>query len=156
MARHASGSVSPAAAQEQLRAAHQAREMSVRSAASPTGLILAMSFLCGALTLAPAHRGSGAIVSIIAVVWFVAELGWMSARNHWRPLRSLPRPRWSFTEAMLISVAVLVGGLVGPHLLAGPSNAPLASWGLAGAVAVTVATLLFAAKASFRRRALRA
>jgi Mn2+/Fe2+ NRAMP family transporter len=115
-----------------------------------------VSCFCGALTLAPAHGGAGGIVSIIAVVWFVAELLRMSARNHWRALRSLPRPRWNLTEAMLMCVAVLVGGLVGPHLLATRSNAPLTSWGLAGAVTVTVATLLFAANASFRHRAARA
>ena len=115
-----------------------------------------MSFFCGALTLTPAHVGAGGIVSIISVVWFLAELLRLSARNHWQGLRLLPRPRWNLTEAMLICVAVLIGGLVGPHLLASRSNAPLASWGLAGAVAVTVATLLFAANASFRRRASRA
>jgi Mn2+/Fe2+ NRAMP family transporter len=120
---------------------------------APTGFILALSVFCGAQTIAPAYKGPGNVVSIIAVVWFLAELVMMSARSQWRPLRSLPKPRWGVTEVTLISIAVLVGGLVGPHLLASHSNSALASWGLGAAVTVIVAVCLFAAKASYRRRA---
>jgi Mn2+/Fe2+ NRAMP family transporter len=123
---------------------------------APTGFILALSVFCGAQTIAPAYKGPGNVVSIIAVVWFLAELLMMSARNQWRPLRSLPKPKWGVTEVTLISVAVLVGGVVGPHLLASHSNSALASWGLGAAVTVIVAVCLFAAKASYRRRASRA
>jgi Mn2+/Fe2+ NRAMP family transporter len=94
--------------------------------------------------------------SIIAVLWFLAELLKMSAQNQWRPLRSLPKPRWGVTEVTLISVAVLVGGVIGPHVLASHSNSARASWGLGAAVTVIVAACLFAAKASHRRRASRA
>jgi Mn2+/Fe2+ NRAMP family transporter len=115
-----------------------------------------MSVLCGALTLAPAHAGPGHVVTIVAVVWFVAELVRLSARNQWRGLRSLPRPRWHPMEVMLICVAVLVGVVVGPHLLASRGNSSLTSWALGAAVAVTVAVCLFAANASYRRRSSRA
>lgn len=147
-----SGSVSPGAAREQLGAARRARAASVRRAANPAGLILSSSFFCGALTLAPAHQELGSAVTIIAVLWFVAELLLMSARNQWRPLRSLPRPRWNPIEAALICAALLLGGLVGPHVLASRANSTFTSWGLAGAVAVAVAVLLFAANASYRHR----
>jgi hypothetical protein len=80
----------------------------------------------------------------------------MSARNQWGPLRSWPKPKWGVTEATLISVAVLVGGVIGPHLLVGHSDSAIASWGLGAAVTVVVAACLFAATASFRRRASRA
>ncbi len=122
----------------------------------PAGLILALSVFCGAQTIATAYKGPGNVVTIIAVLWFVAELLKMSARNQWRPLRSLPKPNWGVNEVTLISVAVLVGGVVGPHLLAGRGNSALGSWGLGAAVAVIVAACLFAAKASYRRRASRA
>ena len=112
-----------------------------------------MSAFCGAQTVSPAYKGPGNVVTIIALAWFLAELLKLSARNQWRPLRSLPRPKWSVTEAMLISVGVLVGGVVGPHLLASHSNSALASWGLGVAVTVIVAACLFAANASYRRRA---
>ena len=115
-----------------------------------------MSVFCGAQTVAPAYNGPGDVVTLIAVVWFLAELLKMSARNRWRPLRSLPKPKWGVTEVALISVAVLVGAVIGPHLLASHSNSALASWGLGVAVTVIVAACLFAAKASYRHRASRA
>ena len=96
------------------------------------------------------------MVSIVAVVWFVAELLRVSARNGWRPLGSIPKPKWDITEVTLICVAVLVGGVVGPHMLATHGDTALASWVLGGAVSVIVAACLFAAQASYRRRASRA
>jgi uncharacterized membrane protein len=123
---------------------------------TPAGLILALSAFCGAQTVAPAHKGPGNVVTIIAVVWSVAELLKMSARNQWRPLRSWPKPNWGVAEVTLICVAVLVGGVLGPHVLAGDTNSALASWGLGAAVAVIVAGCLFAATTSYRRRASRA
>ena len=152
MEKHAPSSVSPGAAREQLGAARRAREASVRRAANPASLILSLSFFCGALTLAPAHEELGKAVTIIAVVWFVAELLMMSARNQWQAMRSMPRPKWNLTEVTLICAALLVGCLVGPHLLASQANSTFASWALAGGVAVTVAVLLFTANASYRRR----
>lgn len=95
-------------------------------------------------------------MTIVAVVWLVAELLKMSARNQWRPLRSLPRPKWNAIELALICIAVLTGGLVGPHLLASRNNSAVASWGLGVGVMVMVAALLFAANASYRRRSFRA
>ena len=151
-----SGSVPPGAAREQLRAARQAHDASVRRAMAPAGFILALSVFCGARTVTPAYKGPGNVVTIIAVVWSLAELLKMSARNQWRPLRSWPKPKWGVTEVTLISVAVLVGGVIGPHLLASHSNSALASWGLGAAVTVIVAVCLFAATASYRRRASRA
>lgn len=156
MENQSSGSVPPGAAREQLRAARQAHDASVRRAMAPTGLILALSVFCGAQTVAPAYKGPGNVVTIIAVVWFVAELLKVSACNQWRPLRSLPKPRWGVTDVTLIAVAVLVGGVIGPHVLASHSSSALASWGLGAAVTVIVAACLFAAKASYRRRASRA
>lgn len=149
-------SVPPGAAREQLRAARQAHDVSVRRAMAPTGFILALSVFCGAQTVAPAYKGPGNVVTILAVVWFLAELVKLSARNQWRPLRSFPKPQWGVTEVALICVAVLVGGVIGPHLLAGHSNSALGSWGLGVAVTVIVAACLFAAQASYRRRASRA
>ncbi len=122
---------------------------------APARFILALSVFCGAQTVAPAYKGPGNVVSIIAYVWFLAELLKMAARNQWRPLRSWPKPNWGVTEVALTSVAVLVG-VVGPHLLASHDNSALVSWGLGGAVTVIVAACLFAAKASYRRRASRA
>lgn len=151
-----SSSVPPDAAREQLRAARQAHDVSVRRAMAPAGFVLALSVFCGAQTVATANKGPGNVVTIIAVVWFLAELLKLSARNHWLPLRSLPKPRWDVTEVTLISVAVLVGGVIGPHLLASHSNQALASWGLGAAVTVIVAACLFAATASYRRRTSRA
>ena len=156
MERQSSGSVPPGAAREQLRAARQAHDASVRRAMVPAGFIFALSVFCGAQTVAPAYRGPGNVVTIIAVVWSLAELLKMSARNRWRPLPSWPKPKWGVTEVTLISVAVLVGGVIGPHLLASHSNSALASWGLGAAVTVIVAACLFAATASYRRRASRA
>ncbi|WP_249011168.1 hypothetical protein [Conexibacter sp. DBS9H8] len=92
-------------------------------------------------------------MGLVTAVWFLLELLRLSARNQWRPLRSLPKPRWGVVEVTLIGGAVLAGGVLGPHLLASRNNAPLASWGLATAVTVIVASCLFAAKASYRRRA---
>lgn len=122
----------------------------------PPGLILAVSVFCGAQTIPPAYKGPGNVVSIITVVWFLAELLRLSARNHWRPLRSLPKPRLGGAEVTLICVAVLVGGVVGPHLLVSRSDSALAGWGLGAVVTVIVAACLFAAKGAYRRRASRA
>ena len=94
-------------------------------------------------------------MTIIAVVWFLAELLMLSARNQWRPLRSLPKPEWGVTEVTLIAVALVVGGVIGPHLLLTiGSNSVLASWD-GVAVTVIVAACLFAAQASYRHRASR-
>jgi hypothetical protein len=146
------GPVSPGMAREQLEDARRVREASARRAANPAGLIISLSFFCGALTLAPAHQQLGSAVTIIAVLWFVAQLLMMSARNQWRALRSMPRPKWNFTEVTLICAALFLGGLVGPHLLASQTNSAFASWGLAGGVAVAVAVLLFTANTSYRHR----
>ncbi|HET9721099.1 MAG TPA: hypothetical protein VFP55_13545 [Solirubrobacteraceae bacterium] len=108
--------------------------------------------VCGALTLSAAHRELGGAVTIIAVLWLLAELALMSARNQWRGLRSLPRPRWNLIEVALIAAGLLLGGLIGPHVLASRTNSTLASWGLAAAVAIAVAVLLFSANASYRHR----
>src|ERR1700751_103648 len=151
-----SGPVPPGAAREQLQAARQAHDASVRGAMAPGWCILALSVFCGAQTIAPAYRGPGNVMSIIAVVVLLAALVKMSARNQWRSLRSSPRPRWGVAEIALIAVAVLVGGVIGPHLLASHSNSALASWGLGAAVTVIVAACLFAAQASYRRRGSRA
>ena len=156
MENQSSGPAPPASARAQLWAARQAHDASARRAMLPAGFILALSVFCGAQTLAHAYKGPGDVVSIVAVVWFLAELLRMSARNQWRPLRSIPKPKWDITEVTLICVAVLVGGMVGPHMLASHSNTALASWVLAGAVSVIVAACLFAAQASYRRRASRA
>lgn len=123
---------------------------------TPAWCILALSVFCGAQTVAPAYKGPGNVVSIIAVVWFLAALIMMSARNQWRPLRSWPKPKWGVAEGMLISVAVLVGGVIGPHVLASHGNSALASWALGAAVTVIVAACLFAASASYRHRGSRA
>ncbi len=152
MEKHGPGSLPPAIARKHLDAARRARARSVRRAANPVGLILSVSFFCGALTLAPAHQQLGSVVTILAVLWFVAELLLMAARNQWRALRSMPRPKWSLLEVTLMCAAVLLGGLVGPHLLASHTNSTFVSWGLAGGVAVAVAVLLFSADASYRHR----
>jgi Mn2+/Fe2+ NRAMP family transporter len=156
MENHLSGSVPPGAARAQLLAARRVHDASIRRAMAPAGLILALSVFCGAQTVAVAHKGPGGWVTIIAVVWFLAELLKMSARNQWRPLRSLPKPKWDVIEVTLIAVAVLVGAVIGPHMLASHSSSALASWGLGAAVAVIVAASLSAAKVSFRRRTSRA
>ncbi len=156
MENQSSGATPAGAAREQLRTARRAHDASVRRATAPAGFILALGVFCGAQTIAPAYKGPGNVVSILAVVWFLAELLKMSARNQWRPLRSLPKPRWGATEAGLIAVAVLVGGVIGPHVLAGHGNSALASWGLGATVTLIVAACLFAAQASYRRRASRA
>jgi hypothetical protein len=106
-------------------------------------------------TVAPAYKGPGNVVTIIAVVWLLAALLNTSARNQWRSLRSLPKPQWGVAEVTLICVAVLVGGVVGPHLLAGRGSSALGSWGLGAAVAVIVAACAFAANASYRHRSSR-
>jgi small-conductance mechanosensitive channel len=156
MEKQSSGPVPPGAAREQLRAARQAHDASVRRAMPPAGFILALSVFCGAQTVAPAYKGPGNLVTIIAVVWSLAELLKMSARNRWRPLRSWPMPKWGVAEVTLIAVAVLVGGVIGPHLLASHSNSGVASWGFGLGVTVIVAACFFAAEASYRRRASRA
>ncbi len=156
MEKQSPASIPPGAAREQLRAAGQARDASARRAMLPAGLILAVSLFCGALTVPAANKSPGDVVSIAAVVWLVAELLRLAARNQWRPLRSWPKPRWGVVEVTLLALAMLVGGLIGPHLLASHRNSALASWGLGAAVTVIVAACLFAAKASYRRRAARA
>jgi hypothetical protein len=156
MERQSSGTLPPGTAREQLRSARHAHDGSVRRATPPAGFILATSIFCGALTISPSHRGPGHIVTIVALGWFVVELLRLSARNQWRALRSSPRPKWNITEFALIAVAVLVGGLVGPHLLAGRSDSASMSWGLGAAVAAAVAVCLFGASASYRHRSSRA
>jgi Mn2+/Fe2+ NRAMP family transporter len=122
---------------------------------APAGFILALSVFCGVQTVARAYRGPGNVVTIIAVVWSIAALLTMAARNGWRPLRRRPKPKWGVAEVALIVVAVIVGGAIGPHLLASDGDSAVASWGLGAAVAVTVAACLFAANASYQRRASR-
>lgn len=156
MENQSSDRIPPSAAREQLRAARQAHDASVRRATAPAWCILALSVFCGVQTVAPAYKGPGNVVTVIAVGWLLAALLITSARNRWRSWRSWPKPESGVAEVMLICVAVLVGGAVGPHLLAGRGSSALASWGLGAAVAVTVAACLFAAKASYRRRASRA
>lgn len=153
METQSSSSVPAGAAQEQLRDARQAHDASARRAMLPAGFILALGVFCGAQTIAPKYKGPGDVVSIVTVVWFLAELLRMSARNQWRPLRSMPKPNWGVTEVTLICVAVLVGGVVGPHVLASHGNSALVSWGLGGAVTVIVVACLLVAQASYRRRA---
>ena len=143
------------AAREQLRAARRAHDASVRRATVPAGLILASSVFCGVLTVPAEYKGPRNVATIVAVVWFLAELVKMAARNQWRPLRSLPKPRRDVAEATLICIAVLIGGVVGPHVLAGSGDSALASWGLGAAVAAIVAACLFAADVSYRRRSAR-
>ena len=128
----------------------------MRRATTPAGLIIVVSFFCGALTLAPAHTGAGHVITIIGVVGLVAELLRMSARNDWQALRSLPCPKWNAVELGLICLAVLDGLLIGPHILASAGDSELASYGLAAAVMVTVGALLFAANGSYRHRNSRA
>jgi hypothetical protein len=156
MERQPSETLTPSTAREQLRAARHAHDGLVRRATPPGGFILAVSIFCGALTISPSHRGPGHIVTIVALGWFVVELLRLSARNQWRALLSSPRPKWNITEFALIAVAVLVGGLVGPHLLASRSDSAFISWGLGAAVAVAVAVCLFTANASYRHRSSRA
>lgn len=155
MERHSSAADPRGSAREQLRAARQAHDRSVRRATLPAALIVAVSIFCGALTISPSHRGPGHIVTIVALVLFVVELLRLSARNQWRALRSAPRPRWNVTEVTLIAVAAVIGGLVGPHLLASRGNSASMSWGLGAAVAVAVAACLFTANASYRHRSAR-
>lgn len=143
-------------AREQLRVARQAHDSSVRRATVPAGLILALSVFSGVLTVAPAYKGPGNVVTIVAIVWFLAEILRTSARNQWRPLRSLPKPRWGIAEVTLICAAMLVGGVIGPHILAGDGHAALASWGLGAAVAVVVAGCTFVAYSLYRRRSAQA
>ena len=156
MERQSTRAIPPGTAREHLNAARQAHDGSVRRATPPAGLILAMSLFCGALSISPAHRGPGHIVTIVALLWFVVELLRLSARNQWRALRSAPRPKWNITEFALIVVAAVVGGFIGPHLLASHSNSTAVSWALGGAVAVAVAACLFTANASYRHRTSRA
>lgn len=145
----------PGAAREQLRAARRAHDSSVRRATVPAGLIVALSVFCGVLTVPSRYKGPGDVVTIVAVVWLLAELVRMAARNRWRPLRSLPKPRWGVAEVTLICVAVLVGGVIGPHVLAGNGDSALASWGLGAAVAGVVAACGFVSYAFYRRRSAR-
>lgn len=151
-----SAPIHPGTAREQLRDARQAHDASVRRALAPGWLIVALSVFCGVLSVPSAYKGPGNVASIIAVVLVVAALIGVSARNQWRALLSMPKPKWSVAEVTLICVAVLVGGVVGPHLLASPSNSALVSWSFAAAVTVIVAGCLFAANASYRHRISRA
>src|SRR5579875_739526 len=98
MENQSSGSVPPGSARAQLWAARQAHDASARRAMLTAGFILALSVFCGAQTVARAYKGPGDVVSVVAVVWFLAELLRMSARNQWRPLRSMPKPKWGVTE----------------------------------------------------------
>jgi len=145
-------SIPPSAAREQLRAARQAQDAAVRRATAPAWAILALSVFCGVQTVAPAYRGPGNVATIITVVGLLAALVNMSASNHWRALWFMPKPKWDLTEVALICAAVLVGGVVGPHLLADHGNSALASWGLGAAVVVIVAACMFAAYGSYRHR----
>lgn len=152
METQSSAPIPPGVARDQLRDARQAHDASVRRALAPAWLIVVLSVFCGVLTVPSVYRGPGDVATIIAVALVVAALIGMSARNQWRSLRSMPKPRWSVTEVMLCVVAVLVGGVVGPHLLSSPSNSALVSWGLGAAVAVIVAGCLFAASGFYRYR----
>lgn len=152
MENRSSWSTRPSLARQQLREARRAHDASVRRALAPAWFILALSVLCGALTVAPRYKGSGNVVSIIAVGLAVAALIGMSARHQWRALRAWPQPKWDRTELALICAAVLMGAGVGPHLLAGHGHSALVSWGLGAAVTVVVAACLFLANASYRRR----
>lgn len=67
-------------------------------------------------------------------------------------MRSWPKPKWNVAEVALIVAAVLIGGVVGPHLLADDSDSALTSWGLGAAVAVVVAACLSSAYTSYRSR----
>lgn len=154
MENHAPRPISANAARQQLESARRVRDASVRRASTPAGLIVSVSLLCGALTLGPAHQRLGSVVTIVAVAGLVLELVIMSARNQWLALRSLPRPRWSRFEVTLICVALLLGVVVGPHILASRANSGSLSWGLAAGVAAAVAGLLFWANVSYRRRSL--
>lgn len=156
MERQSTGAIPPSTAREQLSVAREAYDGSVRRATVPYGLILAVSLFCGALTIPPSQRGPGHIVTIVALAWFVVELLRLSARNQWHALRSSPRPKWNVAEFALIVVAVVVGGLIGPHLLASRSNSTAVSWGLGWAVGVAVAACLFTANTSYRHRSSRA
>jgi hypothetical protein len=155
MEKHVS-QVSPGAAGEQLSLARRAHAVSVRRATTPAGLILVVSFFSGVLTLTPAQRGPGHVLTIIAVAGLVLELVRLSARNHWEALRSLPQPKWNLTELAFMGLALIVAGLIGPHLLADRNRSELVSYVLGAAVMVTVAVLLFAANMSYRRRNSRA
>src|SRR5579859_7188808 len=156
METHPSGPIPPSAVREQLRAARLAHDASVRRATAPPSCILALSVFCGVQAVGPAYKGPGNVATIIAFVWLLAALVNISARNQWGPLRSWPKPKWGVTEVALSFVAVIVGGVVNPHLLAGHGSSALASWGLGAAVALIVASCMVAANASYRRRTSRA
>ncbi|HET9126254.1 MAG TPA: hypothetical protein VFN65_15355 [Solirubrobacteraceae bacterium] len=141
-----------AAARTQLEAARHAHDRAVDRATASTWGILALSAFCGVQTIAPAYRGPADVASVVSVVWLVTALVQMAIRHRWRSLASGPRPRWAAPEVTLICVAVLLGGFVGPHLLAGFGRTAVASWGLGAAVAVIVAGCMFAAYGSYRRR----
>lgn len=126
------GPAPPSVAEEQLRVAGQAHDASVGRAVLPVRFILALSVLCGAQTIALGYKGPGDVVSIIGVVWFLAEPMRMSARQRWRPLRSLPKPRWGVIDVVLMAVAVLVGE-VWSGLICSPAAA-IRRWGAGGLV----------------------
>lgn len=139
-------------AREQLRGARRAQDAAVRRARAPAWFIVVVSGFCGVQTVAPAYRGPGSAVTILAMALLMVALVRMSARNGWRPMRSWPKPRWGVAEMALIVIAVLVGGAVGPYLLSGDGDSAITSWGLGAAVAVAVAACLFGAYAAHRRR----
>jgi hypothetical protein len=153
--KQSSGSMSPDAARNQLRVARQAQDASARRATVPAWCILALSVFCGVQTIAPAYRGPGNLVTIIAFVWLVAALLTMGARHQWRPFRSWPQPRWSVAEVALMWFAALLGGVIGPHLLARQGDSAVDSWGIGTAVTVVFAACMFAAYGSYRHRASR-
>jgi Mn2+/Fe2+ NRAMP family transporter len=146
------GPVLPGEAKDQLCAARHLQNVSVRRATVPAWIILVISVFCGVQAVTPAYRGPGSVVTVIAVVLLVVALLRMSARNGWRAMRSWPKPKWNGAEVALIAAAALVGGAVGPHLLANNGDTAVTSWGLGAAVAVTVAASLSGAYASYRRR----
>jgi threonine/homoserine/homoserine lactone efflux protein len=127
----------------------------MRRATVPPSCILALSVFCGVQAVGPAYKGPGNVATIIAMVWLLAVLVNMSARNQWRSLRSLPRPKWGAAEVGLACVAVGVGGVIGPQFIARHAGSGLPSWGLGGAVALIVASCMLAANASYQRRSAR-
>jgi hypothetical protein len=91
----------------------------------------------------PASRGH--VAGVGSAVWLLAALVHMSIRHRWCALRSRSTPRWAAPEVTLICVAVLLGGFIGSHLVAGLGRTAVASGGLGAAVAVIVAVCMFAA-----------
>ncbi len=92
MENQSSDPVPPGAAQEQLGVARQAHDASVRRATTPAGFILALSAFCGAQTVAPAYKGPGNVVSIVAVAWLLSAVLVLSARYLFRGYFRLQLP----------------------------------------------------------------